>query len=85
LQWLHKQPEEHRPFVVGVTWIAKCKEAGHKVDEKAYEVDYKKEAVFQRVCCSVRLPLSAAQGTDSTEVTAPQIHGTKTVGCNGGR
>ncbi len=49
LQWLHKQDAEDRPFVVGVKWVAKCKEVGFKVDEKPYEVAIQDEAVFHRV------------------------------------
>ena len=47
LAWFRRQAEK-KPLMVGIGWVAKCKEQGQKVDEGPFTVSIEDEAVFEK-------------------------------------
>lgn len=49
------EPKHVGPFIVGLSWVTKCKAEGKRVGEEKYLVDVKEEDVFGKVSFSVRM------------------------------
>ena len=50
------------PYIVGLSWVTRCKAEGKRVDEAKYAVDVKEEDVFGKVCLFLLSLLAALQG-----------------------
>lgn len=47
IAWWNRQ--ESKPFLVGSSWVTKCKETGVRVDEKPYAVNVAELEIFKAV------------------------------------
>jgi hypothetical protein len=48
LAWYRKQ-EDPKPFIVGISWVTKSKDAGKRLAEDPFVVPVGEEDVFQKV------------------------------------
>jgi hypothetical protein len=46
--WYRRQ-EDPKPYLVGISWVTRSKEAGKRIDEEAYEINLEEIETFKKV------------------------------------
>ena len=76
------EPKHVGPFIVGLSWVTKCKAEGKRVGEEKHMVDVKEEDVFSKVGTSIHMSSQRTAGSRG-EMRVRDMH--RADECRGGK
>jgi len=50
----HRRQEDPKPYMVGISWVTRCKESGKRLDEDVYKIDPEQMEIFKKVTRMLR-------------------------------